>query len=734
MKNRIRIVLRIFLILMTVFSAAIPALSDEIPDRRFKVGLALSGGGARGAAHIGILKVLEREGIPIDYIAGTSMGALTGGLYATGYSASEIEEFFATRDWGSVFSNAPQWRFTNLVDRADTRYQLKVMLHGLNFELPGGLLSGQRFTEALDVLTSESMLGAQNDFDNLYIPFRAVATNLIDGKPYIFRQGSMTQAIRASTAVPMVFAPLGTEDALLVDGGLVNNLPTDVVRDMGADIIIAVDVSTPLFDRKDLHTLLNVIDQSISLQIVKNVEENKKLASIVLIPDLEGFSNTNYDKIRELVKRGEEAAERHIDEIRVLVADAMPRPSRPPEIISTTAPIIDSISFSGLQSVPEKQIRSKLRLQPGDEAKSSAIAAEVSRIYATRLFESVGYTLEPAGENHYHLIFRVREDQLHTIGAGIRYDNDYGFTILGEFIARQLFHTPTRVVLSSQFGGVDHHTVALRYVPFQTGYLYLEPKAEISRQRRFNWYDAASTYRLTDKREGGEIMLGGALSRQMEFSTGYRIARIRVFDLPDTESLPGSSIMAGLSARLTLDSLDYPEYPRSGGQFSAWIEKRDSMFGSDFNSLKGTIEFRRYMPLSDRGTLKLELRAAYSEGDVPIYDLFFIGGYSQSSRASDPFLGFGADEIAARQLGIAGLSYYHRVFAQPLSVLKQGYLTAAYNGGVFSGRGSAPYDFQKLNGLGLGLALDTRVGPLRMNFGWGEGGRARFYMSFGPSF
>ena len=729
-----RIFLGIFLFIF-VLLAAIPAPADEQPNARVpKIGLALSGGGARGAAHIGILKILEREGIPIDYIAGTSMGAMTGGLYAIGYSPAEIEKFLVDQDWNSLFSDAPQWRFTPLSERADSRYQVKIALRGWNFEIPGGLLGGQGFIEALDVLTAEPMLRAQNDFDRLPIPFRAVATNLIDGKPYIFRQGSMTRALRASIAVPMMFTPLETEDALLVDGGLANNLPTDVVREMGADIIIAVDVSTPLFGREDLRTLFNVIDQSVSLQIVKNVEESKKLASIVLSPDIDAYSNMDYGKLREIVKQGEEAAERHLDEIRTLVAGIPARNQRPTDHAHAAIPIIDSISFSGLNKVTMKQVAGKLGLRPGDEAEPSAIAAEVSRIYAMRLFESVSYTLEPAGGNRYRLVFLVREDLLNTIGAGIRYDTDYRFTILAEFRARQLFGTTSSAVLSSQFGGLDYHVGSLRYVPFQQGFFYLEPKIEISRQKRRNWDDKAWSYRFTDKREAGEIVIGGTLSRQIEFTAGYRVEKIHISDVHEPDAAQGSSTLAGFKARLYWDSLDFPEYPRSGRQFSAQFDKRDTKFGSDSNNMKGLIEYRRYVTLSEKGTLGMKFTAGYSEGDVSYYDRFFVGGFSQSSRASETFLGFGADEIAARQIAIAGISYYHRIFAQPLSVLKQGYVTAAYNGGVFSERGSEPYDFQNLNGFGAGLALDTRVGPLRMTLGWGEGGRVNFYMSFGPSF
>ena len=734
MKDSVLVIIRFFILTFAV-NMAIPAAADESPEPpRRKVGLALSGGGARGAAHIGVLKVLERENIPIDYIAGTSFGALVGGLYAIGYSPDEIENFLVTQDWNSFFSDVPQWNLTPLTERADSRYQGKIALRGWNLEIPGGLLKGQRFAEGLDVLTTMPMLRAWNEFDKLPIPFRAIATNLVNGEPYVFRNGSMTQALRASIAVPMIFTPIEIEGALLVDGGLVDNLPTGVVRDMGADIIIAVDVSTPLFARDDLGTLLNVIDQSISLQIAKNVEESKKLASIVLIPHLDSYSNTNYDKTMEMAKLGAEAAELFIDEITALVAGITPRVSRPDIAAQTKISVIDAISFSGLNRVQIKQIENVLSLHPGDEAEPVALDTQVRRLYATRFFESVSYTLSPAGENRCHLIFYVREDLFHTLGAGIRFDNDYGFTILAEYTARHLFGTPSRVVASSQFGGLEHHSASFRFVPFPAELFFIEPKVEISRQKRLNRDDDARTYGFTDKREGGSFMLGGTFFRQVEFSAGYRLERIRIFDAPEQYARQGTSYLAGFSARLYWDSLDSPDYPRRGRRLNAQFEKRNKAFGSDSNNMKGTMAYRRYIPLSDRATLQMDITVGYSQGDVPFYDLFFIGGNSRSSFASEPFSGFGADTITVRQMAIAGFKYYHRVVSRPLSILKQGYLTATYNGGVFSEHSVSPYELRNLNGLGIGMEFDTRIGPFQTAFGWGEGGHVNYYMSFGPSF
>jgi len=211
-------------------------------QRPLKVGLALSGGGARGASHVGVLKVLEREHIPIDYIAGTSFGALVGGFYALGYSAAEIEQIFFGQDWNEIFSDAPERRLEPLFERKNARYQVNLSFRGWIPDLPTGLWEGQRLRETLNELTTKQMLAAQYDFDKLPIPFRAVATNLIDGKAYIFQRGRMSEALRASIAIPMLFTPVEKDGMLLADGGLLNNLPTNIVRNMGADIVIAVNL------------------------------------------------------------------------------------------------------------------------------------------------------------------------------------------------------------------------------------------------------------------------------------------------------------------------------------------------------------------------------------------------------------------------------------------------------------------------------------------------------------
>jgi NTE family protein len=720
----------LWLLLIGVSLAA--ALQAEDLKTPPKIGLVLSGGGARAASHIGVLKVLEREGISIDCIAATSMGALVGGLYSMGYSPVEIESFLASQDWSRIFSDAPQRQFTPLIERGDARYQGKIAFRGWNPELPSGLWSGQPLTEALNLLTTSRMLRAQNDFDKLPIPFRAVATNLINGKPYVFKKGSMTLALRASMAVPMMFTPLETDGMLLVDGGLVDNLPADIAREMGADIIIAVDATSPLLGKKDLRTLFDVVDQSISLQMEKNVQENSKLATLILRPELKAYTNIDYDKIPEIIKQGEAEATRHLQEIKALFSVGLAHRQFSP--LPAAAPFIDSISFRGLKQIPESKIRAKLDIRPGDAADPSTIGADVSRIYATRLFESVDYTLEPAGENRYHLIFLVKEELLNTLGAGIRYDNDYKFVVLAEFTARQIFHTSSKAMVSSQFGGLEDHSASLRFIPPHAEFLFLEPKIEASRRERLDIRNEERIDKFTDKREGGQFMIGGSVFRQLELSGGYRYERVRISGGSDPNRMTGSQSLGGMVLRLNWDSLDYREFPRSGSNLKIQFDKQMPALGGDFDYSRWQADYGQSLPVSAKSTIQVNLSAGYSKGSVPFYDSFFVGGYSQAENASRQFLGFGRDEILVHQMAIIRASYRRQVFSRPLSLIKRGFLIATYNGGLFSDRQASPYRFNYLNGAGLGLSIDTMLGPLRASLGWGEGGRLNFYLSFGPSF
>jgi NTE family protein len=714
---------------ISCLGALTPLSAQQNPH---KIGLVLSGGGARGASHIGVLKVFEQERIPIHCIAATSFGSLVGGLYSLGYSAADIERIFSDQDWNSIFSDAPQRRLTQLIERKNTRYQAQISFRGWNPELPTGLLEGQRLTEVLDKLITGRLLQAEYDFDRLPIPFRAVATNLIDGKAYVFQKGSMTEALRASMSIPLLFTPLEKDGMLLADGGLANNLPTDVVRTMGADIIIAVDVTSPLLPLDKLRTFVNVIDQSISLQMEQNAQESRKLATILLKPNLEKYSNSAYEKLSEIVKQGEDEAKRRLPELKALVAGIAPRPYSPPAASAT--PVIHAIFFRGLKQIGSYQLRTSIRVHPGESADPSKMAGDVERLYATRLFDSVTYTLEPVGENQYDLIFNTKEALMNTFGASLRYDNSYNFVALAEFNARQLFNSPSTATVSSQFGGLEDHFASLRLSPPQAQFLFLEPRVEAHSLERLDIREQETVDQFTDKREGGQLVIGATILRQLEISGGYRAERARISGGSLPNRIAGSTVLAGLTFRLNRDSFDLPVFPRSGVLLRAQFDKRSTSLGSDLDYSKLQIDWQRYFSVSANSTFQISASAGYSHGPVPFYDLFYVGGYSLSERASRQFLGLDRDELLARQTCVFSASYRKQILNKPLGFVKRGFLTGTYNGVLSSTRQASPYDFDLLHGMGVGLALDTMVGPMRAVGGWSESGRLHFYISIGPTF
>lgn len=719
------------LILATVL-AVCGRVEAHAQDQTAKICLVLSGGGARGAAHVGVLKVFERERLPVDCIVGSSFGALVGGLSSIGYSAAEIEHIILSQDWNSIFSDAPQRRLTPLIERKDARYQAQLSFRGWNPELPTGLLSGQRLTESLDALTADAMLKADYEFDRLPVQFRAVATNLVDGKVYVFKNGSMAEALRASMAIPMLFTPVEKETMLLVDGGLGDNLPTGAARDLGADIIVAVDASSPLLRRDEIRSFINVVDQSLSLRMEQNEAESRKLASILLKPDLEPFNSNDYEKISEILKRGEETADNRLEELKALL-DGIPL--RPVAIQQENAsPVIESVSFRGLDQVKPAQLEANLRVRPREAMNLTTIRADVGRLYATRLFDNVGYSLDPLGNNRYRLVYVVKEAPLRSLGVGLRFDNDYDFVALAEFTARHLFDSPSKATVSGQFGGLQDYSASLRLIPSAAPFFFVEPRADVRRLERRDIRSQHEIATFTDKREGAQFMLGASVLRQLEIDGGYRIERVRISGGAPPNSFDGSTILAGLLFRLNADSLDNPDFPRGGMAARVQYDKRGRWLGGDLDYSKVQADYRRYFALSGKSTLQFNASAGYSHGPAPFYDLYFVGGYSFSEKAARQFMGLTRDEIPARQMAIAGASFRWQLFSHPLGFLKRGFLTGLYNAGLFSDREESPYNFDFMNGAGVGLAFDTLLGPVRLTGGWAEGGRFNCYLSLGPAF
>jgi NTE family protein len=308
--------------LFLVLDTTAKAFAQDVVSDRPRIGLALSGGGARGASHVGVLKVLERERIPIDYIVGTSMGSIVGGMYAAGMSPEEIEAELIAIDWDDVFEDRVDREIRSYRRKTDDRLWLVNRKLGFNdgkVEFPSGLVQGQKINQLLIALTLP--VADIDDFDDLPIPFRAVATDIQTGEKVVLDSGNLPKAIRASMSIPAIMSAVPWGDRNLVDGGMASNLPIEAVREMGADIVIAVDISTPLSEEDVADSLLSVVEQLTGFLTRRNVEaEIATLGAedILLVPDLGDIGSGDFDRIAEAIPTGAESAEAHLTELRRL--------------------------------------------------------------------------------------------------------------------------------------------------------------------------------------------------------------------------------------------------------------------------------------------------------------------------------------------------------------------------------------------------------------------------------
>ncbi|MFO7657642.1 MAG: patatin-like phospholipase family protein, partial [Bacteroidales bacterium] len=292
---------------------------------RPKIGLVLSGGAAKGIAHIGVLKVLEQAGIQVDFIGGTSMGSIVGGLYALGYNAGELENIALYQNWNYLLSEDVLLNSISIEEKKETKkYFLSLPADGFRIKLPGGLISGQN----VSLLLSGLIWPYHNvsDFSKLPVPFLCIATDIVKGRQVVLNSGYLPDALRASMAIPTIFTPVEIDGNLLVDGGMVNNFPVKEVKEMGADIIIGVDCGFKAFKKEEINSLYSVIEQSLYiLSTQKNENENKKeLCNILIEPEFKESNAMNFSNAKELIRIGEEAALKQFDEIKKL-ADSLNR-------------------------------------------------------------------------------------------------------------------------------------------------------------------------------------------------------------------------------------------------------------------------------------------------------------------------------------------------------------------------------------------------------------------------
>ncbi|HEY7574321.1 MAG TPA: patatin-like phospholipase family protein, partial [Thermoanaerobaculia bacterium] len=399
----------------------------ESSGRRPRIGLALGGGGARGAAHIGVLKVLEELRIPVDYIAGTSMGSVVGGLYCVGYSPERLNQIIAKVDWANLFVDSAPRRDIAYRQKENDYFVPPGVTLGLarGISLPAGLVAGRKLSFLLNTLTLPAV--SVENFEKLSIPFNAVAADARTGLPVVLSEGSLARAIRASMAIPVVFTPVRIGNHLLIDGGEAENLPVQTVRAMGAEFVIAVDVaSSSEIPEEAPQSVAEMLGRVIDLPLLRNTMESRKLANLVITPDLKGLSSGDFAKATEIVPRGTAAAEAareklsHLSVSEEEYAEWRKTHRAPPD---ETPPMLDAVVVDPIPDFDSRRIERIIASRPNLPFNASVLQADMRRIAGMGLWQNVEFQLQREdGKNVLHIIATPKSWGPTYVSAGIDFD------------------------------------------------------------------------------------------------------------------------------------------------------------------------------------------------------------------------------------------------------------------------------------------------------------------------
>lgn len=689
---------------------------------RPQLALALSGGGARGIAHIGALRALEEAGLVVDAIAANSMGAVVGGIYASGRTSGELEAIVRSLDWALLFSGRPDRRALPVVRREDRLPDLfGFSFDGTRPRLPAGLLAEQRVNRFLIEYLSPASYAAGSDFDRLPIRFRAVASDLGSGERVVLARGDLARAVRASMSIPVFFPPVEWEGRRLVDGLLVDNLPTDVARAFGAAVTVAVDISSPELEPADYESALGVAEQVSNLLSARRNQDFAVEPDVLVRPDLGRHLATDYSGFDELIRAGHEATRQALPRIRALLAAAKvadePRHG-PPAGRGLEGSRIAAVVARGNQRVSERLLRRIFNIPLGRGYEMKRGLRALDKVTATGLLEHAWMEFEPA-EGGVTVVLRGKDAAPNRVGVGIAYNewekargslrlrnqNALGF---GERVELLLAASDAFTLAQAWLRGDRLLVAGLGYSV--AGYSFTD-------KPRYFDEEGDETNRGKFERQGASFSLSGSLERWGLVEAGARFGRVKTVEQPGIPLPDANDRVALVFARLALDTADDPRWPESGARLAATGEWSVAGMGADRPYWLLQLDGRGALGLSRRATLELDGFVALSGDELPAYEQPRLGG---------PTLvpGYRFEELKGAQALAGALSVRYRV-AGALRLVARG------------GAGNVFAETQDIGladlrwGVGIGAYYPTRLGPLAVELAVRDDGRSLVSLSFG---
>jgi len=690
---------------------------------RPRVALALSGGGARGVAHIGALRALEEAGIPVDAIAANSMGAVVGAVYATGRTAGQLEQVVRSLDWATLFSARPDRRILPVARRYD-RYGSAA---GVSFDwkrlrLPGGLLADHRINRFLIESLSPAGYAAEGDFDRLPVRFRAVAGDLATGDEVVLARGDLARAVRASMSIPLVFPPVEWEGRQLVDGLIVNNLPIDVAKAFGAAVVVAVDVGSPSLKPEEYESALGVVSQVADLLSRRRYLDFAAEADVLVRPDLGPHSAADYSGFDELIAKGYEATRAALPALREKLAAAGVLEGRA-RARGPTGPVLEgspiaAIRVEGNEKVSERLIRRTFNVPVGPGYAMEKGLRAFDRIDASELLERTWMGFSPAKEG-VDVVLDVKEAPPNRAEVGLGYtewerahgsirlrnQNAFGF---GERVELLLAASDAESLVQASLRGERLFVIGLGYRV--TGY------ADQDKPRFFD-EEGREINRGRFDRSGVDLAMSASLQRWGLVEGGVRFGRVKTIARGGLPFPDETDQVGALFGRVVVDTLDDFLWPEHGRRLAVSGDWSLGDLGADRRFWRAEAVGRVAGTFSRRFAAEIDALAGLSGDDLPAYDWYRLGGVVLVP-------GYRHEELKGAQALSGAVSLRYRLVGQLRLVARAG------AGNVFDR--PAEMTLAGLRwGVGVGLYHPSPIGPASVELAVRDGGKTLLSLSIG---
>ncbi len=701
-------------LILTVLILALPAgelTGQPVVGKRSRIGLVLSGGAAKGIAHIGVLKVIEEAGIPIDYIAGTSMGAIIGGLYAIGYDAGALESITVGQNWNKLLSDNISRTDLSIEEKCEEDiFFVSFPFSRSGVVVPSGIISGQNIENLLNKLCFQ--VYQIRDFSQFPIPYCCVSMDIISGKEVVIREGYLPHAMRASMAIPSLFAPVQRDSFLLVDGGVINNFPADRLKEMGADIIIGVDVGYQTPQATDIFDIFRIFEQTVFLTSENRTGANRKLCDILIRPDLANLGSSDFSKADSLIARGEKAARSHLPALLALRDSLQHGEAFHPQ--KPVLPAVDSVFLKeihilGLNKVSARLLTGKLQLDMQSWIKPGDLATAVDNAFSSLYFSKVTYELEPVENdkttNAARLLIRVVEKEGGLLRVGLNYNTYFNSSIIINATIRNLLIDGSKLSLNLGLGNNPKWLASYFKNNGAKPGFGLDLEGQNLDVYLYRGDHRITTIDFTD--------ITFRLYTQSIFKHAIALGGGFEYEFVNLKPLVGDILPKKESNRfyngyffLNIDRFDDVSYPYKGDRLHGIYKLVNEADAPSVHFVR--FRYEKALRVAKKFALLPSLFGGFTSADTinSVYQLYLGGMNQMFNKGLLPFTGLDFMQVSNRIMTGIGFNVQYNIWRNNYIVLKANAASTAWTPADLFSRGSG------LLGFGITIGNNSMIGPI----------------------